>query len=282
MNTLWSHSEVPIKAISENRNDQMGKYLEAVRKEFDYALEMEIPEAAGMRSPNVYSCECRTDNQKDWTSIDVQLMVQKLLARLVGKMIVGKPACRSPEWMDLAEHFTEDFVTASIIMRLLPKWMHPILTDLIPQRRRLKKRLGEVFNITEGCVSRHEEAKKKRSQGLEVDEEDNMVAWILDNIKDQDYVLKNLNKLVVVLLVPAAHTTAMGISNLLFDLCSHPEWDATLHEEVVQVNKEYGQIGEKLPMKQWVTKLELLDSFFNESQRLSQPLASEYRFLFVH
>lgn len=48
MNTLWSHSEVPIKAISENRNDQMGKYLEAVRKELDYALEMEIPDAKGM------------------------------------------------------------------------------------------------------------------------------------------------------------------------------------------------------------------------------------------
>jgi hypothetical protein len=47
MNTLWSHSEVPIKAISENRNDQMGKYLEAVRKELDYALEMEVPAAEG-------------------------------------------------------------------------------------------------------------------------------------------------------------------------------------------------------------------------------------------
>lgn len=201
-------------------------------------------------------------------------MIQKLLARLVGKMIVGKPACRSPEWMDLAEHFTEDFVTASIIMRLVPKWMHPLLTEVIPQRRRLRKRLQGVFKITDPCIARHEEAKMKRKQGLEVEEEENMVAWILDNIKDQDYVLKNLNKLVVVMLVPAAHTTAMGISNLLFDLCSHPEWDSTLHQEVLQVNKEYGEIGERLPMKEWVTKLELLDSFFNESQRLSQPLAS--------
>lgn len=121
----------------------------------------------------------------------------------------------------------------------------------------------------------------KKAEGLEVDEEDNMVAWILDNIKDQDYVLKNLTKLVVVMLVPAAHTTAMGISNLLFDLCSNPEWDAKLHEEILEVNKEYGQIGDMLPAKEWVTKLELLDSFFNESQRMSQPLASKSRFPFL-
>lgn len=45
MNTMWSHSEMPIKAISENRNGQQGKYLEAMRKEFDYAMEVEMPEA---------------------------------------------------------------------------------------------------------------------------------------------------------------------------------------------------------------------------------------------
>lgn len=48
METLWSHSEVPIKAISENRNDQMGKYVKAMMNELDYALEMELPEANGL------------------------------------------------------------------------------------------------------------------------------------------------------------------------------------------------------------------------------------------
>lgn len=48
METLWSHSDVAIKAISENRNNQMGKYLEAVRKELDYALEVELPQTNGI------------------------------------------------------------------------------------------------------------------------------------------------------------------------------------------------------------------------------------------
>lgn len=198
-----------------------------------------------------------------------------VLARIVGKMIVGNPACRTPEWMDLAEHFTEDFVAASILMRLIPKWLHPLVTNLIPQRRRLVNRLREASKVTESCVARFKEAKKKRAQGVDVNDEDNMVAWILENVEDQDYVLKNLAKIVVVMLVPAAHTTAMGISNLLFDLCDNPEWDAKLYEEIANVTKEHGKIGENLQMKEWVSKLELLDSFFNESQRLSNPLASK-------
>jgi hypothetical protein len=47
MHTLWSHSEWPIKAISENRNGQLGKYLECIRKEFDYAYPVEMPQVDG-------------------------------------------------------------------------------------------------------------------------------------------------------------------------------------------------------------------------------------------
>lgn len=198
-----------------------------------------------------------------------------LLVRMVGKMIVGKQACRSPEWLDLAQHFTEDFVAASIIMRLLPKWLHPLVTNLIPQRWRLRKRLSAAAKITGPCVERHEEAKKQKAKGIDVEEEDNMLSWMLDNAPDRKYVLDNLPTLVLVILVPAAHTTAMAISNLLFDLCEHPEWDEKLRQEIFQVKSDLGPIGEQLPVKDWVAKLEILDSFFNESQRLSQPLSSK-------
>ncbi|PVH92541.1 putative cytochrome P450 [Periconia macrospinosa] len=255
MNTMWSHSDMPIKAISENRHGKQAEYLDAMRREFEYAMEVEMPKA------------------DDWTEVDIQKIVQMILVRIVGKMIVGNPACRSPEWIDLAQHFTEDFVTASIIMRLLPKWMHPLVTNLIPQRWRLRKRLSGARKITDPCVTRHEEAKKQRAQGIKVEEEANMLAWMLDNGPDKKYVLENLPTLVLVILVPAAHTTAMAISNLLFHLCEHPEYEEGLRAEILDVNSTLGPIGEQTPVKDWVAKLELLDSFFNESQRLSQPLS---------
>lgn len=47
MNTMWSHSDTAIKAISENRGGQQGRYLEVMRKEMEYAMEMEIPSLDG-------------------------------------------------------------------------------------------------------------------------------------------------------------------------------------------------------------------------------------------
>ncbi|KAJ8130147.1 hypothetical protein O1611_g3484 [Lasiodiplodia mahajangana] len=252
MHTLWSHSDWSIKAISENKNGQMGKYLEAIRKELDYAYEVEMPQV------------------DDWTKIDIQHIIGKLLVRIIGKMIVGNPACRSGEWLGLG--FTEDFVSASILMRLLPTWMHPIFTNIIPQRWRLRKGIKTVRKIIAPAVARHEEAKKKRAQGMEVDEEDSMLNWVLDNA-DEDAIATNLAQIVLVMFVPAAHTTAMAISNVLFDLCAHPKWAGELRDEIVSVNKEFGLIGEKLPVKEWTSKLDILDSFFNESQRMSQPIS---------
>jgi cytochrome P450 len=189
-------------------------------------------------------------------------------------MIVGNPACRSDEWLDLGEHFTEDFVAASIIMRLLPTWTHWMFTNIIPQRWRLRRRLRETRKIVDPAIARHQEASKRRAQGEVVDEEESMLNWLLDN-GDKDYVLKNMPILVLVILVPAAHTTAMAISNILFDLCGHPEWDQKLRTEICDVTKEFGPIGQTLPVKDWTSKLEILDSFFNESQRLSQPISSK-------
>jgi cytochrome P450 len=198
-----------------------------------------------------------------------------ILVRIIGKMIVGNPACRSPEWLDMGENFTKDFVTASLIMRLLPPWMHFLVTNLIPQRWRLRRRLRAAAKIVGPAIARHEEAASKRVQGIDVEEEDTMLNWMMDNGNDKEYVLSKMPTLVLVILVPAAHTTAMAISNILFDLCAHPEWDAKLRAEICDVTAELGRIGEGTAVKDWVSKLELLDSFFNESQRLSQPISSK-------
>lgn len=187
-------------------------------------------------------------------------------------MIVGNPACRSEEWLKLG--YTEDFVSASILLRLLPPWMHPFVSNIIPQRWRLRKGIKTVGKIIAPSVARHRELNAKRAQGMEVEEEDSMLNWILDNA-DKEAIETNLSQIVLVMFVPAAHTTSMAIANVLFDLCAHPEWDEKLRAEINGVTKEFGHVGEKLPVKDWTAKLEFLDSFFNESQRLSQPISSK-------
>ncbi|KAI0866439.1 cytochrome P450 [Xylaria cubensis] len=256
MNTLWSHSEWPIKAISENKNGQFTKYIESIRKELDYAWKVEMPQV------------------DDWKEVDHQHIIRMILVRIIGKMIVGEEACRTPEWLDLAENFTEDFVAASLIMRLLPPVVHRLVTNIIPQRWRLRRRLKLARKIVDPIIARHNEVLKKRAQGIAVEEEECMINWILNNADDQmQYVLDHMHIIMLVILVPAAHTTAMAISNILFDLCIYPEWAPKLRAEVQATIDELGPIGQGTPVKDWVARLEILDSFFNESQRLSQPIS---------
>lgn len=161
-----------------------------------------------------------------------------------------------------------------MIMRVLPKWLHPVFTNIIPQRWGLRNGIKEARTIVDEVMSRHEEANEKRAQGVKVDEEDCMLNWVLDNA-DLEKVNDILPQIVLAMFAPAAHTTAMAISNVLFDLCAHPEWAEKLQIEAAGVIEDFGPVGQKLPVREWTGKLELLDSFFLESQRMSQPIMSE-------
>jgi hypothetical protein len=47
MKTLWSHSELTQRAISDNRKGQLSRYLECIREELEYAFEAELPQVDG-------------------------------------------------------------------------------------------------------------------------------------------------------------------------------------------------------------------------------------------
>lgn len=78
-----------------------------------------------------------------------------------------------------------------------------------------------------------------------------------------------------ILTLASIHTTSLSIANLLFDLCAHPEWTPVLTEEVVAVVKEYGEVGKNtnITTKQWLSRLEKMNSFFVESQRRNPPVS---------
>lgn len=77
-----------------------------------------------------------------------------------------------------------------------------------------------------------------------------------------------------ILTLASIHTTSMAAANILFDLCAHPEWFPVLREEIENITKELGPIGSGpgSGAKEWLPRLEKLDSFFVESQRINPPI----------
>ncbi|KXX73002.1 Fumitremorgin C monooxygenase [Madurella mycetomatis] len=67
----------------------------------------------------------------------------------------------------------------------------------------------------------------------------------------------------------------MTLASILFDLSSHPEYLDILRKEISEVAEELGPMGEAGPetlQRQWLSKLEKMDSFIAESLRMNHPV----------
>ncbi|KAI0874796.1 cytochrome P450 [Hypoxylon argillaceum] len=165
--------------------------------------------------------------------------------------------------------FSIDILTTAFTIRIFPVWLHPIVARLIPARYRIAKQMMLARQILEPLVEKHAEVTRRRATGENVSEEDTIFNWMIDNGTDDENAIDQIVMRQLLLTVVSIHTTAATITNVLFDLCAHPEWIPVLREEAESVMKE---LGPESSLRQWLQRLTKLDSFIVESQRMSPIL----------
>jgi cytochrome P450 len=215
----------------------------------------------------------------EWLEVDIQQMMRMLVARMSAKVFMGHPACRDEEWLKLSIDFSIDMFTAAFTLRMFPPWSHPIVAHLIPARYRVMKKLRLARRILQPLMERHTDAVRRRSAGEQVDEEDTLLNWMMDHGTEDENRVDKMSTRQAILTLASIHTTSMAATNIIFDLCAHPEWFPVLREEIDGITAELGPIGSTpdSDSKQWLTRLEKLDSFFIESQRLNPPILRTLR-----
>ena len=94
-----------------------------------------------------------------------------------------------------------------------------------------------------------------------------MMQWIMENAQQMSppLSLEQQAKTQLVLGMSAIHASSIATVNVIYDLVSRPEYIERLREEVDKVWEEHHGILEKRAM----AKLDKLDSFLKESQRLN-------------
>ena len=194
--------------------------------------------------------------------------MRMLVARMSAKIFMGDPACRDPEWLRISIDFTYDMFLAAFTMRMFPPWMHPIVAHFVPARWRLRRQMRAAKRIVGGLMREHREAKKSGNN------QDTLLGWMVDNGDEKETSISEMAARQCVLTLASIHTTSMSVSNMLFDLCAHPEWFSVLTEEIDEAVAKYGMLGRDAGMnpKQWLQTLEKMDSFFVESQRINPPI----------
>jgi cytochrome P450 len=95
-----------------------------------------------------------------------------------------------------------------------------------------------------------------------VDKPSDAIQWVLE-AAPPDSSLYELCIRILYIGVSAIHTSAISITNALYDLAAHPEFQNPIRDEIERVLEEYG--GWK---KQALAKMKNLDSSLKESLRL--------------
>ncbi|KAI1819276.1 cytochrome P450 [Xylaria intraflava] len=173
------------------------------------------------------------------TLVNLQKIMHMFVARMSSKTILGEAARRD-----------EYIFTTAFTLRMFPPWTHPIAAQLIPSRYRIEKDLAAARQIIAPLMERHTDVVQRRSQG------------------------PKMSTRQAILTLASTHTTPMAAANIVPDLCAHPECAPVLREETDEITADVRPISStpKSGSKQWLARLEKVDSFFIESQRVNPPI----------
>jgi cytochrome P450 len=196
------------------------------------------------------------------------------VARMTARLFLGRPACRDLEWLNLSINFSIEFFACAFVIRKIPKRLHSILAPILPLRWRVATALKKSTAIVGPLAERHLDINERRAAGESVEEEDNLLNWMIDNCTEVQNSVEDHAARQAIVTLASIHTTSGAVANLLFDLCAHPAWFKVLREEIDEIEKDLGKFGQRpgVGTKQWLPRLEKLDSAMAESLRRSPPL----------
>ncbi|KAI1130862.1 cytochrome P450 [Nemania abortiva] len=253
---VMTESNLHIRVIHNKLIAELDKYLDMARTELEYAWPIDVP------------------SSQEWQEVDIQQTMRTLVARMTARVFIGNPACRDDKWLKLSIDYAIDIFTAAFVLRMFPTWTHPLIARLIPARSRVKKHLQLAQRIFKPLMDKHADTVIKRREGQQVDEEDTLLNWMMDHGTEDENKVEKMAARQAILTLASIHTTSMAVTHIIFDLCAYPEWVPVLREEINSITAELGPINsapENGP-KQWLARLEKLDSFLLESQRINPPL----------
>ncbi|KAI1293275.1 cytochrome P450 [Xylaria venustula] len=254
--TVVNESRLHFWTVQSTLLADLPKYLDLAKGELDHAWGLHMPDT------------------RDWREICINEVVQMLVARMSGRVLVGSSACRDEQWLKLSINYTMDVFKTAFTVRLFPAWIRPIVAQFIPARYRIPQHLKTARRVLEPLIDKHADVSRRRRLGDNVDEEETLFNWMLDHGTEEENEIDKLVKRQAILTLASTHTTTLGLVSPIIDLCTHPEWIPILREEVEDVTRELGPIGSNpdINLKEWLQRLEKMDSFFIESHRVNPTL----------
>ncbi|KAL0068149.1 hypothetical protein AAF712_004809 [Marasmius tenuissimus] len=200
--------------------------------------------------------------QDDWVEVPVLKTAQNIIVRISNRFFVGLPLCRDPDWCDLNIQFTINVAVNSSLIKLFPKFLHPIVGNIFTTR---KRSMRQALKLVGPIIKHRLEMEEEHGKDWE-DRPNDAISWAIDTVNQigDEWQKKSVEDICLRLLAinfAAIHTTSMAFTHALYLLAANTHLIAPLRNEVETVIKKEGWT------KTAMVQLRLMDSFLKESQR---------------
>lgn len=192
-----------------------------------------------------------------------------IFARLASQFALGGEASRQQKWCEMVAAFSADVFSAAVVLKKIPSFLQPLVFHMLPFSRRIRRSHRQGAEMVAPLIERW-------SLGTATAEDRDTVAyWILEHAREDEKTPEEMAVRVNSMVLASVHTNGMTLTGALFQLCAHPDFVDVLRDEISEVERELGPMGAAGPetlQKQWLPRLEKMDSFIAEVLRYHQPV----------
>lgn len=192
-----------------------------------------------------------------------------LFARLSSNFALGGDAPRQQDWCEMVAAFSFHVMASGVLLKKIPSFLRSLVWRMLPFSKKIKKSQEEGVKMVRPIIERW------RSGTTTADDKGTVTYWMLEHAKDEEKTPEEMANRVNAMILASVHTNGMTLTGVLFELCAHPDFFQILREEIAEVEQELGPMGAAGPetlQRQWIPRLEKMDSFIAEVLRYHQPV----------
>ncbi|KAJ6130412.1 hypothetical protein N7512_003192, partial [Penicillium capsulatum] len=200
-----------------------------------------------------------TDNP-EWHEFPLKPTILQIVAQLSSRVFLGEKICRDPDWLRITVDYTVESFRANEELRTWPDFLRPFVARFPASCVKVRASLRGAREIITPVL---EERRRNKQSALEKGQTEprynDAMEWMEQTSKGRpyDHVAVQLT-----FSVSAIHTTSDMMTQALYDLCTRPGLVEALRKEIIEVISTDGW------KKTAMYKLQLMDSFLKESQRM--------------
>lgn len=144
----------------------------------------------------------------DWTSVNINRKLLRIVALVSGRVFIGEELSRSEEYLDASINYTIELMEARRAVEELRPWKRPFFANRLPEVKKLNQRLAQADRFLRPIVA----ARRQLQDG---EKPDDMLQWVMDSQnKFRQYTTEELARLQLGLSFAAIHTTTMTATNV--------------------------------------------------------------------